>query len=410
MPGSPPPSRPAPTRPDRVLLVHNHYLEPGGEDTVVEAECQLLQSHGHEVELLHTANEDLAGRGVWTRAGAALNAIYSAPSRRLVARAIQRFQPDLVHVHNFFNRLSPSIYDAAAEHRVPVVQTLHNYRLLCVNGLLYRQGHPCEDCLGRRVLWPGIVHACYRQSRAASAVVAAMLAVHHWKRTWPDRVTRYIALTDFARDKFVQAGLPADRIMVKPNMVYPTPAIGDGRGGFALYVGRLSVEKGIDVLLQAWRQTGSPVPLHIVGHGPLAPAVDEFARTVPGVRWHGRLPRERVLDLMKQAYALVFPSTCYEMFSMTAIEALSVGLPVITTRLGSMATLIQPEQTGLHFPPGDAAALADQIAWAYAHPVQWEQMRRQARAEFERHYTADRNYEILRRIYHDAVAAVRSAP
>ena len=388
----------------RVLVVHNHYLQAGGEDTVVQAEKALLEANGNEVCLFEDTNQELAGASVLTRARVALNAIYSVASRRRVAAAIQQFRPEVVHSHNFFNKFSPSVYDACHEAGVPVVQTLHNFRLVCLNAFLYRDGHTCEDCLRRAIPWPGVLHRCYQGSRAASATVAAMLTVHRAKDTWAERVTCYIALTRFAREKFVAAGLPAAKIVVKPNVVYPTPEPGRGQGGFALFVGRLSPEKGVETMLQAWQQIGRRLPLHIVGDGPLTKRVEQFAHTTPGLIYHGRLPRSQAVELMQDAQVMIFPSVWYEMFSMTAIEALSVGLPVIASNLGSMTELIHHQHNGLHFRPGDAGDLVAQVDWFLTHPAEAQRMGRQARADFEQQYAADRNYELLRDIYRQAIA------
>ncbi len=388
----------------RVLVVHNHYLQAGGEDTVVQAEKALLEAKGNEVFLFEDTNLDLDDAPLADKVKAAFNAIYSSAARRRMADAIREFRPDVVHIHNFFNKLSPSVYDACYQAGLPVVQTLHNFRLVCLNAFLYRDGRVCEDCVGRFVPWPGVIHRCYRNSRTASATVAAMLAVHDVKNTWEDRVTRYIALTKFARDKFVAAGFPAEKIVVKPNVVYPAPTPGHERGEYALFVGRLSPEKGIDTLLAAWQQIGQRLPLHIVGAGPLAKRVESFAKTNPGVTYRGRLPRTEAVELMRTAKVMIFPSVWYEMFSMTAIEALSVGLPVIASNLGSMTELIRHQHNGLHFRPGDAADLVAQVDWTLQHPVELQRLGRQARADFEEHYAADRNYDLLMDIYQQAIA------
>ena len=228
--------------------------------------------------------------------------------------------------------------------------------------------------------------------------------VHRAKDTWVDRVTRYIALTRFAREKFVAAGLPADRIVIKPNVVYPTPTPGRARGELALFVGRLSPEKGIATMLEAWQQIGRRLPLQIVGGGPLTARVQEVCRTTPGITYRGQLPRAQAIELMKEAKVMIFPSVWYEMFSMTASEALSVGLPVIASNLGSMTELIRHQHNGLHFRPGDAGELVAQVDWLLAHPHEAQQMGRQARTDFEQHYAADRNYELLMDVYRQAIA------
>jgi glycosyltransferase involved in cell wall biosynthesis len=237
-----------------------------------------------------------------------------------------------------------------------------------------------------------------------------MLAVHRAKDTWDARVTRYIALTQFARDKFAAAGLPAAKLVVKPNVVYPTPTPGESTGEFALFAGRLSPEKGIATMLEAWQQIGTRLPLQIVGGGPLAPQVQEVCQRTPGLTYRGRLPRAEVIALMQAAKVMIFPSVWYEMFSMTAIESLSVATPVIASNLGSMTELIRHQHNGLHFRPGAAGELVAQVNWALEHPVELQQMGRQARADFEEHYTAERNYELLMNIYRQAIAERQGLP
>jgi glycosyltransferase involved in cell wall biosynthesis len=381
----------------RILLLHNRYQQPGGEDTVVAREQHLLASRGHDI-FLHAVSNDT----ITTMAGrlrAAWQAPYSSSARRHVAHTVQTFRPDVVHVHNFFPLLSPSIYDACRAARVPVVQTLHNYRLLCVNALLLRAGRVCEDCLGKAAPWPGVLHACYRGSRVASGAVAAMLTLHRGLRTWTEKVDVYIALTDFCREKFIQGGLPAEKIVIKPNFVHPDPGVRDGQGSYALFVGRLSPEKGVHTLLRAWEHLGKLIPLKIVGAGPLATEVEATTRRTPGVEWLGQQSPERVLNVMKGARFLVFPSVYYESFPMVIAEAYATGLPIVASNLGSMASLVVSGRTGLLFERDDAGDLAAKASWLWSHHREREVMGRGARLEYEREYAAERNYQMLMDIY-----------
>jgi glycosyltransferase involved in cell wall biosynthesis len=314
---------------------------------------------------------------------------------------IRRERPQVAHFHNTFPLISPAAYYAARAEGVPVVQTLHNYRLLCPNALFFREGRVCEDCLGKTFPWPGVAHACYRGSRPASGTIAAMLSAHRTLGTWKGAVNLYIALTEFARRKFVEGGLPSEKIVVKPNFVHPDPGMGQGRGDYVLFVGRLSKEKGLDTLLAAQEQLGKEVQLKLVGDGPLAPRVAEAARRQK-LEWLGQLPKDQVLGLMKEARALIFPSLWYEGFPMVIAEAYAVGLPVIASDLGSMSSLIDHRRTGLRFRPGDPKDLAAQVRWAVAHPAELGLMRRAARAKFEAEYAAERNYQLLLEIYERA--------
>jgi glycosyltransferase involved in cell wall biosynthesis len=380
----------------RVLQIHNRYQQAGGEDVVVRAERALLEDHGHEVELFEADNAKIAGFSGHVRT--ALGTVYSHGAKVCVARRIATFRPDVVHVHNFFPLLSPAIFYACREAGIPVVQTLHNYRLICPNALLLRSGRPCEDCVGKKFAWPGVLHACYRDSRLGTASVATMTSVHRWTGTWRNQVDVFIALTEFSKRKLVQGGLPDEKIVVKPNFVSDPGSAGDGNGGFALFVGRLSEEKGIELLLSAWKRSSPTVGLKVVGDGPLA---IEVAETVgdSGVEWLGQLAGEKVRQLMRQASFLAVPSLCYETFSLAIIEAFAARLPVIAAGHGSMASLVEHGRTGLHFRAGDAEDLAAKVEWALNHPKEMARMRREVRAEYLAKYTPERNYEMLMEIY-----------
>ncbi len=392
----------------RILQLHNLYKIPGGEDVVVQAEKTLLENYGHEVVLLQANNDNITN--FFSQTMTALNTVYSFSAKKRVQAEIAKFQPDVVHVHNFFPLWSPAVYDACQEARVPVLQTLHNYRLFCAGAFFFRDEKVCEDCLGKFFPWPGVVHRCYRGSRVGSAVLATMQAVHRVRGTWKERVNLYIALTEFARHKFIEAGLPADKIVLKPNFLLSNPKLQETKENYALFVGRLSPEKGIDTMLAAWglkalNGLGQKIPLKIVGDGPLADQVAMAAQEIPGVEWLGRQPQEQVQKLMQNAKMLVFPSVWYEGFPMVIVEAYAVGLPVVASNLGSLSSLISPGRTGLHFRPGDADDLAAKVAWAIAHPQELAQMGREARAEFEAKYTAEANYRQLMEIYQLALSS-----
>jgi glycosyltransferase involved in cell wall biosynthesis len=382
----------------RVLLLHNRYQLPGGEDQVFAAEGDLLEAHGHRVARYTAHNDQVAGMSRYALARAT---VWNQAVYRELRALIRSERPQIAHFHNTLPLISPAAYYAAQAEGVPVVQTLHNYRLLCPNALFFRDGRVCEDCLGKSFPWPGVAHACYRESRPASGTVATMLSTHRALGTWKGAVNVYVALTEFARQKFVEGGLPPERIVVKPNFVHPDPGMGQGSGDYVLYVGRLSKEKGLDTLLAAREQFGMDVPLNLVGEGPLAPQVAEAARRKQ-LEWLGQLPKDQVLELMKEAKALIFPSVWYEGFPMVIAEAYAVGLPVIASDLGSMSSLIDHRRTGLRFRPGDPGELAAQVRWAIKNPELLEVMRQTARARFESEYAAERNYRLLLEIYERA--------
>lgn len=377
----------------RILIVHNAYRLRGGEDSVMEAEAALLTSRGQTVEMFLRHNDAIEGM---SRIGAALNTTWSASVARDFDLALRSFRPDVVHVHNTFPLISPAIYWVAYRLRVPVVQTLHNFRLLCPGALFLREGKVCEDCIGR-LPWRGVVRACYRGSRPASAALAGMLAVHRAAGTWRNKVSRYIALNEFCRAKFVAGGLPAERIVVKPNFV-DFPVSADGERAGLLFVGRLSAEKGVTTLAEAARRVPD-VALRVAGSGPEASCLDGIA----GVAALGALDGDSVRAEMNRALALVLPSIWYENFPRTLVEAYACGLPVIASRLGALAELVEDGETGLLFEPGNARELAERMTWAQAHPQQMAEMGRKARALYEAEFTADRNYAQLMGIYRDAI-------
>lgn len=386
-----------------IAVVYNRYVNRGGEDEVFESEAHLLRSYGHKV--VEVIGNTVVPKTVGERVRAACDAIWSVEWRAMFYEAIQRKGLDIVHVHNFFPVMSPSILYAAEEAGVAVVFTLHNYRLLCAKATMYRAERVCDACLNRVVAWPAVLHGCYQESLSKTAVVAAMLAAHRLFHTWERRVDMYIALTEFARRKFIEGGLPAEKIVVKPNFVHPDPGPGDHQGGFALFVGRLSPEKGVRTLVSAWRRLRG-IPLKVAGEGPLMEEVEEaIGREGLGdLELLGRRPREEVLQLMQEARVLVFPSECYEGFPMTLAEAFACGLPVVASRRGAMAEIIEDGRTGLLFEPGNAGDLAAKVAWAWRHPRKTAEMGREARREYEQKYTAERNYERLMEIYRAVTA------
>ncbi len=389
----------------KVLMCHNAYRWPGGEDRVYADEARLLEAHGHEVVRFERDNHGVASMG-----GLELlrKTIWNRDTEAEITELVRRERPDVLHCHNTFPLISPSVYAAAQSSDVAVVQTLHNYRLICPGAQLMRDGRICEDCVGKIIAAPGVLHSCYRDSRAASTAVAAMLGYHRLKRTWTGQVDRYIALTDFARQKFIRGGLPEGRIAVKPNFVGQDPGTGEGEGGYAVFVGRLSEEKGVSVLLDAWRRLPADTSLKIVGDGPLADVVAASARDDARITWLGQQSSETVFSLMQDAAVLVMPSVWYEPFGLSVIEAFATGTPVIASRTGSLPDLVCENETGFLFEPGDADNLAQTVDRALAAPANLHRMRQAARLEYEQSYTAEANYARVTEIYRAAISASRA--
>lgn len=383
----------------RVLQVHNFYQQSGGEDRVLAAEHDLLIARGHQVSQYTAHNDSLEGASA---APMAARTIWNHAAYRAVRNRIRAESIDLVHAHNTFPILSPAVYYAARAESVPVVQTLHNYRLLCPAATFFRAGAVCERCLGRCLPYPAILHRCYRRSAGASFTSAAMLAAHRAARTWNTKVDAYVALTAFAKNKFVEGGLPPRRIHLKPGFT-EDPGRGGGAGGYALFLGRLTEEKGIDLLCRAWGRLGRALPLKVAGGGPLQSSL----QALPGVEYLGQCAHSRVLELLKEAAFLVVPSLWYEGFPMAVVEAFACGTPVAASALGSLNELIEHGVNGLRFAPGDAAALISCIENALASGT-FPRMRSAARACYEQNYTPARNYDILMQIYSAAAREDKS--
>ena len=374
-----------------VLLVHNQYQKPGGEDEVVRVETALLKSRGHDVQEFRLHNDAINDM---SRTDLIRATFWNGSARRKIDDALTTFGSGIAHFHNTFPLVSPAAYYAARRRHVPVVQTLHNYRLLCPNAAFYRSGHTCEECLGRSIAWPSVLHGCYRGDRAATLTVAGMTAVHRAIGTWTHAVDVYIALTEFARRKFIAGGIPPHKIVVKPNST-EDPSVGDHRGGEVLFVGRLDREKGIETLIQAWHRVIARRPhmrLKVVGLGPMATLQ---TTSPPGVEWIAWQPHDELLRMMQQAALMVFPSVLYEGFPMTIVESFATGLPVLASNIGAAAEVIRDRQTGRLFQPGNAEHLATVLDEVLGDEPTLRALGHRARAEYDAKYTPERNYQQL---------------
>lgn len=377
----------------RILVVHSAYQQRGGEESVMGSELALLRTHGHPVEVYGRDNSEVDRMG---KATLALQTLWSRRTADEVSKCIEHFQPDIVHVHNTLPLISPSVYWAAGQYGIAIVQTLHNFRLLCPQAMLLRNGRVCEDCLGTWP-WRSVLHRCYRNSASQTAVLAGMLTWHRIIGTFSRKVTRYIATDEHSRRKFIEGGLPPDKILTKPHFVDLVDPTDEPRSG-GLFVGRLSPEKGISVLVEALASVAE-CDFSVIGTGP-----DKSRIVSSKARYLGYLNADRVYERMQHASYLVLPSLWYENSPRTLIESFACGLPVIASRLGSMAELIEDGVTGLLFEPGSPADLASKIQWAERHSEQMAQMGRNARTEYELKYTPEINYRRLVDIYAQALA------
>jgi glycosyltransferase involved in cell wall biosynthesis len=372
----------------RILVAHSRYRSgpASGENAVVADEARVLQEAGHEVHVFEASVS-----GTFDALRAAPGAIWDPGRAAALRRLIRRYRPDVVHVHNLFPALSPAVIRAAAAEGVPVVMTLHNFRLMCLPATFLRDGRVCEDCAGR-LPWPGVVHGCYRRSRAQSAVLATSLVLHRWLGTF-ERVSRFIAVSGFVRDKYVAAGFEPWRIVVKPNFAWPGPRR-EGPGRYFLFVGRLSPEKGVATLLSAWRQDLGR--LLVVGDGPEAPGLRRLAPG--GVEFRGAVAREEARRLVAQARAVLVPSIWYEAFPRVVVEAYAAGVPVVAGRIGALPEVVEDGVTGLLAEPGDPASWAAAVGRLIDDGVS-ERLGEGAYRAWATRYTPEANLRRLEGIY-----------
>lgn len=383
----------------KVLLVHNRYQISGGEDSVVAQELAMLNASGMNVELFEVNNDSITSPVV--RMVTAAQVAYSWNMKERITRVLTKLRPEIVHVHNFFPQISPSVYDAAADAGSSVVQTLHNYRLLCPSATLYRQGSICHECLEKKAPWPGVLHGCYRTSRIGTASVAAMIAWNRFRGTWANKVHRYIVLTEFAKTLFTRySDIPERKLCIKQNAI-ADPGLGHGRGGYALYVGRLSPEKGISVLLEA-ASRGLSLPLKVAGTGPLESLARE-AHAAGRIEYLGRQDTEAIRTHMQNAAVLLVPSLWYEGLPMVIPEAFGTGLPVVASRIGSLASLISDGYNGLLVPAADPEAIRAAVMRIAASAEFQESLRKGARLTYSARYEPQQNISSLQQIYQEAI-------
>lgn len=384
----------------KILIAHNSYLQAGGEDTAVNAEIDLLRANGNEVLVYRRENTEIEDRSLLSTV---LATLWSRQSVHELDSLCRKFEPDIIHSHNIFPLISPSIYWFAGSRKIPIVQTLHNFRLLCPQAMFLRNGKVCEDCLGKAP-WRAVTRRCYHGSAMQSALVSQMLTTHRSIGTFQKRISAYIAMNHFCREKFIAGGLPADKIQIKPNFVVQSRAPDWTARAGGLFVGRLSEEKGISLLIDALRkENGGASPLRpahassiqVVGSGPLEPAV---RNALHEAYLEAKKPGE-ILTLLHSCAFLIAPSTCYETFGLAAAEAFSCGVPVIASDHGGLAELVSDGVNGLLFRPGDAADLAEKIQWAQANPARMLEMGKAAYQTYLSKYTPERNYRVLMGIY-----------
>ena len=393
----------------RVLMLHNYYQIRGGEDESAEQDAALLRAHGHDV-LFRTRHNDEIGRySVLQKAALFLTPTWSRRAVADIQGDLAEFRPDIVHIQNFFPLFSPAVHVACSRAGVPVVQSLRNYRLLAPCGLLSRDGHVCERCVEGSVI-NGILLRCYRGSAIQTTSVALMIQVHRLLRTWERHVDAFVALTPFVREKFAEAGMDTSRVVVRSNFLRDDPGAGRAQRTGGVFLGRLMEEKGVRVLLEAWRLLPPDTKLDIVGDGPLLEWASEYARRngLSSVTFHGRKALAEALEMVKTARFVVVPSVFYETFGRVVMEAFATGTPAVVSGHGAVGSLVDHGRTGLRFTPGDPVDLAEKARYILTHfeeAARWGEM---AREEYLQRFTAEPAYRRLVEIYDGAIERRRA--
>ena len=390
----------------RILQVHNRYKTPGGEWTVLNQENGLLKQNHDVDQFLIKNSEHLVT--LTDKAKLIFKTHYNHQSKLLIKEQLQKRKYDVMHVHNFFPLLTPSIFEAARELGVPSVLTLHNYRLIHPNGLMYHKGKIDQRSIqgsAYRCVWDGV----YRNSKLQTAVVAHMIEYHRKKGTWNRYPTAFIALSKFSKNKFAEGGIPADRIFIKPNFLkdpcieYDDLEISSEKLNRFLFLGRISHEKGIEDLIRCWMERSIPAELWIAGEGPLKKKLQQKTKGEKTIKWLGQCEKIDILKLLSNSKALLFPTKWYEGMPLIIIEAMSMGCPVISSDIGNPKNMIAHKINGLLFEPGKMADLYKNISWIIRNPKKSKKLGENARMKYEELYTPEKNYDILLSIYQNAI-------
>lgn len=386
----------------KILFIHNRYQFQGGEDTALDAQIELLSERGHEVKVVRFDNKKISKNGFPLADG--FNAVYNVSSGKHIKDEIDLFKPDVIHIHNIFFLASPSVLYAAHKSRVPVIFTLHNYRLICCNALLLRNHTVCELCTKKTLPLSGIKYKCYRSSHVQSALVTGITSLHKMVGTWKSKVDTYISLTEFGKAKLLDSSLrlPAEQLVVLANFVADPDVDNLPRQKFFLYVGRISPEKGLPVLLDCFASMPDQA-LVIVGDGPDKTDLENQYKGFPNIRFYGQQSKADVFKLMHQAQAFIFPSIWYEGLPFTIIEAFSVGTPVIASRLGAMAEIVEDGFNGFHFEPGNVQDLARVVTRFADSGEEKQKIYEQAKHTYKEKYHPDVYYKSIMSIYNKAI-------
>jgi len=387
----------------KILFIHNKYKQYGGEDVAVELETSVLLEKGHEVKTLFFDNKPI--KGFFSKVAAAFGAVYSFSSARKTSKTIFEFKPDIIHIHNLFFIASPSVLYAASKHGIPVVFTLHNYRLICANALLMRNNEVCELCMHKKFPLSGIRYKCYRNSAAESALVTTITGIHKLINTWKNKISAFIMLNEFSRSKLLNSSLqiPAEKMITKPNFVRDSGEGNELRENFFLFAGRIVKEKGVHVLAQAFAAMPEN-KIVIIGDGPEKNLLQEKFEPYKNISFTGQMDKQLVSEYMKRCKAFICPSIWYEGAPLTIIEAFAAGTPVIASRLGAMAESITDGFNGLHFTAGNTEDLCEKVRLFIKETENNSMFYKNARQTYLEKYHEDIHYNAILNIYENAIA------
>lgn len=388
----------------KVLLIHNYYQKIGGEDIAYEQEKELLLSQGHTVECFTRHNNNI---GDYSSIKSGLNTIWNFQDQKVIEMKVKVFQPEIVHIHNTFPIISPSVYFAVSKLKVPVIQTIHNFRFFCINGLFFRDDHTCEECTHCFFPFPAIKYQCYRDNRLASVSASSMLFFHNVIRTWKNKIDGIITLSNFSKQKFIDFGFEEKKIYIKKNFLSQEYKPTMDKDTYGMYAGRITRDKGVLLLLEALNKLANKIPFLIVGEGDTELML-RVEKTQSHIKFLGFKERKNVLNLIRKSAFLVYPSQLYETNPLTIIESLAMGTPVIACDNGSMSEMVDDGKTGLLFKLGSSNDLSEKISWMISHPDERKKMSINARLTYEKQYNEEINYNTLMNIYENVINEYRS--
>jgi glycosyltransferase involved in cell wall biosynthesis len=394
----------------RILVVHNYYgsSSPSGENAAVDSEVSMLSRRGHEVEVFRVSSDEIRERGLIGLWQGALSTPWSFSAARRFASMLSRFRANVVHVHNTFPLISPSVF-WQARGLAARVMTLHNFRLYCAAGIPSRNGKVCLLCVERRNSIPAVAFGCYRDSSVATVPLAFNIELHRALGTWVDQVEGFIALTCFQKEKLTMGGLPVEKVYLKPNFFPGNPRVlsWSERDPCVVFAGRLSIEKGISSLVEAWvrwcAEADDAPELRVIGDGPLRARLEAAAYGV-NIKFLGQLSAGATRAEIGKARLTVVPSECLEGFPMVIGESFALGTPVAVSSIGALPAIIEDGRSGIVFPVSDPSRMLSKVRNAWADEQLLERLGRAARAEFELKYNEDANYKMLMSIYDSALA------